>query len=1077
MDMTPPQAPPALESPAHQAAINAFNRLVATRDWLAAQRVAMPHAPAHPDATQRMAYLRAFDAYWLAAARTELASRVGSAMADLAQLGMDDRTLDAADAALVRAFTDSVPGTPRPTLHTRELVLGGKPLAGSIVIEDSTLSARVLLFSSTAGWESFASLDALQEAIAHRVRLHLGVGGSLPGLSRRALGSIATDEMTSRASERHGLATYIDRALAVHRERLDEAWTAWAVTTIQTSRDTLLADSIADELAYIPALDIESLLATRHARLVEAANEERLAAVPADAATAWRQAADVLASATDIVDIATPPAQTLASFATAELNIRLAALGVSAAPADITVVVDDHLDVVARTQSLQALFKGNTPAKVPLLDMAYQNIAAFDPVRLTARDAQGHVIAALDDVAIRALVRDMDLANRYTAYLGEHWQHGEDAGARKAAATALLAARMRLQAEDARLSYYLPSEPRSFRPDHAGRGYHWVKAVLDSPAASGRKRVEGHEVVVRQVTYKGVPVSEVLEIGVRQQQAVPTVVYYTPGAPDGITFREFDDRHEAARRFLYHPAFREYLLDRLPADFASTTPGRSERMFAGDRLGSWVLGQGGTADYTWTAERFADAVVAENVLDRVYDTATQLALRNTRSFTRSATEANWAWLTEQSFRLLLDDPLAGAVKGVVSAPAHAAQAAWRLYDSVKAGDAAQAWVDFTGFYVASLGVAAPGVVSGSAQSLVAASFRHGARVGAHTASRARPALFEPRYEAGNVARRGTADANGVITIDGHRYIDHAGTLYGVRYDTTFETWRLQARDRDPLAWGPAIRHTGGGRWDYHTVGLKGGFDRAPTQRPTQTRAAPNTMFDRYSHAMEQAFPDPFERELVTRTMEAESLGTAPNMNVNLIQRARWIEARANAVSAQGFSDWQQLRLGAPQIAPENLATRTAGSAGLSLPPLPSAFRRVDPAQLPDNVYFYGRLPFASSPFYRIPTQHGYNTHWAHLKGERLANGVIGIPITTIAPQAPIATLRHAVGNSRLSRSSTFAVRIQPASLLRSNTSPPRAELIAMERDGVTRLYLRPLTGENFLRLGNNQQVVPLGREP
>jgi hypothetical protein len=1074
MDMTPPQAPPAIEVPAHAAAAAAYGRLTATSDWLAAQAATLPVAPEAPDRERREAFLAAFDRFWNPPRRAELAVRVADAMRDLAQLGQDDRTLATGSVAMARAAI-ARPDTAEPSGPViRELLFGPVVLAGALAVTDGSPDGAALLFTADRGWEAFPDLDALHAAVEHRIRRHLGEGGSLPGTGRRALGNVGTEGISSRLTAGDALAGYVDRAIAVHREKLEEAWLGWAVAEDRAERDTVLADTLTSLLATIPALDMASLLSTRHARLVETLSEERLAGVPDHVATGWRAAADAYATALDAFAPHDVPVKSLANYASDAVAARLTTLGVTLDPADIHVQLDYNRDAAARAQSLQTLFEGTAPARIALLDLAYQNVAAFDPVHLSAFDGEGAPIAALDDRALRSLVRELDLATGYQTYLTTVYRDGEGAAARKEAAMVALAARIHLQAADARLSYYLRNEPRSFRDDHAERGFHWVKAALDSPGTVERRKIDGHDVVVSQLTYRGTSLKDILVFTVRQSGAVPTVVYYTPDAPDGITFREFDDRADAARRFIYQPAFREYLLDRLPVDYATATPGRSERQFAGGRVAHWVFGSEGGADYTWTAEPFDERRVDGNFLDASYETGVQLALRDVVAFSRSASDANWAWLIDWPRRLLLNNLVANAVKGLANAPMHAAQASWRLYDSIKSGDTTQAYLDFTDFYVASLGAAAPGVIGGSARAVVAANFRQGARLVSAAPAKVHTTTFEPRYEAAGVFRRGTPDADGFFVIEGQRYIEQNGKLYAVRRDTTFDTWRLKPHGGNDLSWGPAIQRTESAAWAYNVIGLRGGSGRAV--RSTSWRhSTADDWFSHYVDAVERAFPDPFERELVTRTMEAETLGVPSNAQINLIQRARWIEARSNAMSAQGYADWRTHWAGPPQAVAESLVV-----ARPVVPPLPvlsPPFHRIQPSLVPDELYYYGSLPYGTSAFQRQLGLGGYNTDWAHLHGERLGQDLVAIPVTTVRPNAPISDIRAAMGNRSLARWSTFGVRIQPRGLLANGISGPSAELIAIEGATGTRYYLRPLAGENFLRLGTNQQAVPLGREP
>lgn len=194
-------------------------------------------------------------------------------------------------------------------------------------------------------------------------------------------------------------------------------------------------------------------------------------------------------------------------------------------------------------------------------------------------------------------------------------------------------------------------------------------------------------------------------------------------------------------------------------------------------------------------------------------------------------------------------------------------------------------------------------------------------------------------------------------IEGQRYIEQNGKLYAVRRDTTFDTWRLKPHGGNDLSWGPAIQRTESAAWAYNVIGLRGGSGRAV--RSTSWRhSTADDWFSHYVDAVERAFPDPFERELVTRTMEAETLGVPSNAQINLIQRARWIEARSNAMSAQGYADWRTHWAGPPQAVAESLVV-----ARPVVPPLPvlsPPFHRIQPSLVPDELYYYGSLPYGTT---------------------------------------------------------------------------------------------------------------------
>ncbi len=78
------------------------------------------------------------------------------------------------------------------------------------------------------------------------------------------------------------------------------------------------------------------------------------------------------------------------------------------------------------------------------------------------------------------------------------------------------------------------------RHDRDNTGLKLVLAALDGPTAATRDKVNGHEVVVRQLQWGDSVLKELLAFGVKRTASRPSLTLYTPGAPDGKTFREVD---------------------------------------------------------------------------------------------------------------------------------------------------------------------------------------------------------------------------------------------------------------------------------------------------------------------------------------------------------------------------------------------------------------------------------------------------------------------------------------------------------------------------------------------------------
>ncbi|MGA7439450.1 MAG: DUF6543 domain-containing protein, partial [Luteibacter sp.] len=696
--------------------------------------------------------------------------------------------------------------------------MGDHPYTGALVTEHDGIT---LMFTPDHGWETAADLDDAHATLERRIRRAHAAGIDLPGMTRRALLDVVdTPFVGSRRVDGNPFDALVADAIDHQHRQLTEAWLTHAALPSNAAHEGSLVDAIGSALQPDTLLDIEAILAVRDTLLVESVQEARLSRVPTPVAESWTRAwEDHLAllqgmpgDDTEVVSAAV--------FATTSLRGALQQAGVVASPDDITVTLDRSADPAARLASLAALFEGGAPVTMKLTDLAWQNMAAFDPVRLSASDGDGHLIQALSDNALRSLVRRIDLFTAYRRYLTDLLRDGDNARIRKDRAIAMQRSWMRIQANEARLSYTLPEDPRSLRDDHSERGYRWIEAVLDAPAAAQRRKVEGHDVVVRQVTYRGKALTDIIEIGAASTESVPGIVLYTPDAPDGIAWREFDDRMDAGRRFFYHPRFREYLLDRLPSSFAVVASNGQARSFNVDRR-AWVFGGSGGAGYTQTGEPFQEADVTGDFLAARYEASVNLAIENTATFGRSAADARWDALVTNA---TLQQQIVGrAVLAAITAPFRAPGAAWRFYDDVKAGDSAQAFVDFAEFYNHSLtlmplySLGRPPALAANAGLRVGAiaehaRFRAGPSALATSTQRAARTTLDPRYRASHVRKEGQPDSHGLYTIKGQAYLEHGGDLYAARWDASFDTVRLRQPGAGTTGYGPAVRRATDAHW-------------------------------------------------------------------------------------------------------------------------------------------------------------------------------------------------------------------------------------------------------------------------
>ncbi|WP_367616120.1 dermonecrotic toxin domain-containing protein [Pseudomonas marvdashtae] len=99
---------------------------------------------------------------------------------------------------------------------------------------------------------------------------------------------------------------------------------------------------------------------------------------------------------------------------------------------------------------------------------------------------------------------------------------------------------MALKAQQMRAQVWAAHISGDLRQDRDNTGLKLVLAALDGPTAAVRGKVNGHEVVVRQLQWGDSVLKELLAFGVKMTASRPSLTLYTPGAPDGKTFRDVD---------------------------------------------------------------------------------------------------------------------------------------------------------------------------------------------------------------------------------------------------------------------------------------------------------------------------------------------------------------------------------------------------------------------------------------------------------------------------------------------------------------------------------------------------------
>jgi hypothetical protein len=1091
MDMTPPQAPPAVVSNAQQAAIDTVGRLAAVNDWLLEQRDELPAFPPPVGDMGKDDYLAALAAYWQSPVtgepgmpatprRAAFATHLAALMRDEASLRGHDGTLTEADAALAAAFARSRGELTPPGARALELTVGGAAYAAALILESD--SGRALLFMPGRGWEAFASLDELHSETEERYRTALAGRQELPGLMRDALSLASADPLvSSRDVGPHPFEALTARVIELQQQKVTAAWNAF---TDEDLDEQGLVDRLAQIVQPDANLDVVGVLAHRDVLLQEQLDSERLAPLPRDvrsewqdALSAWRITLNAVAQLRDEAGLT--DRSPLQQFALDSLSTRLSALGIQDDPAALRVqVTPDPIDPLKRW------FHGAQPSETSLVDLALQNVGAIpnESYRLLRGDG---TVVSLDSAAIRLLVRSADIGASYIGYLNGSFDASSETGRlHRELSAQLQRARMRFELADARAASFITSEPRGLYTDHAERGYHWVSAALDSPVPKGRRQVERYDVIVNQLTYRGAPFTDVLLFGVRNRGGVFRVVLYTPDAPDGRTFREYDDRAHAARDFLLNPAFETYLLDRLPASFTHRSANGSRHFKRDDaaKRANWVLGQGNPPEQTQLDEPIDEREIGGDFLEALYDTSLHKVTADVLAASRATDFADWETCAGLLFRGLsnpLGDLAATIATDVIRSVPRAFQASWRAYDNIKAGDYGQAFVNLTETYTSALNLA--GLVTSQPMRGVGAVVRSGYGSRALIATRkhiAPPAaVFETRFRASGVSPAQVVPSrDGISRIAGKTYVEQGGQLYHVRFDAATDGWRLTRPGAlDANLSGPAISRSPLGVWSVRNdIGLLGGMHPARVamraSRASRLREAARIDARGARMTTEQLFEahrELFRRHGIRRAHQivddaiAQARAPAGMDLMSPTDRAIWNEAievglgRRQATIASAERRVEALRVlsgagDAPRPGPSAPRPALSAPAAADLIP-PSSAVELSPEAWPMWVWHYVR-PWQLPP--------GTSSYVTFQQSVQRGTGVRGIPVTTTPPYAPAPVLQglpSATANTLASPLGERAGAWVRMTLARPRPGAPSHVRVfrSLEDNGRSEYFLRP----------------------
>lgn len=258
--MLPPQAPPALVSPANHADREAFRRLGGFQSWLLVQQDALPDPSL--DAGDRERLLERIDAFWNASPdgvprRDAFASHLAQAMRDDAWLRVGEGWLSRDNHELVRQVTGIDVAIP-PHVHAGTLMVGDTPYPGALVAWSDRQPGDILLFMPHEGWDTFESLDDLLCEMEERLR-HQATpldDAPLPEVND------SDEHFLSMRPLDAQVAVALTEGLVSHFRALQEnAWDTYpdAATRIDALHDTLRLFELIDPHAMLETLDASSI--------------------------------------------------------------------------------------------------------------------------------------------------------------------------------------------------------------------------------------------------------------------------------------------------------------------------------------------------------------------------------------------------------------------------------------------------------------------------------------------------------------------------------------------------------------------------------------------------------------------------------------------------------------------------------------------------------------------------------------------------------------------------------------------------------------------------------------------------
>ena len=417
-----------------------------------------------------------------------------------------------------------------------------------------------------------------------------------------------------------------------------------------------------------------------------------------------------------------------------------------------------------------------------LSELALSNVGSLDlTFALTAqiKDAAGHIHPVLTGSYLKALVRQLDVGQRYKNLLNDLLVNSAQAHWRKERYVGFKTAQLALDLLEARLSGALNANEAA-----------WVNTALNAPLGNTRPLLNGAQIKVHLLMLRYKPLPGVL---VFSSTASHRLLCYTPGAPDNNWFLTANSRSELSQ-LLSRPPLREYVLRRVtPAQQAYVKP---------------LINKGLTdADVSLQ-------VINHDLFQASYDTEALHAIHDADEQSTSTWESNLN--TAKDTALTVIDIISIVLPTKVLLPLALARFSYQLYlglDAVQREQSHEAML----YFLDALTHLTDGASDFAGSAIFGSSLRQRAKqpptqlsLGAASTS----ALQGLKLRSGKAFNAGVYEHTPASGRRADYYLKTSNeALYAGRYDNLDETWRaLDMRQPDALT-TLAMRQLSSGIWD------------------------------------------------------------------------------------------------------------------------------------------------------------------------------------------------------------------------------------------------------------------------